>query len=318
MNSVLLSMKDEQVTEALRKYGAFIVLILFTLFNIAFTPNFFTFSNFNNIMGQVAPGVMVAVGMTIVISTKGFDLSVGGVVALVSIIVGLSIPVFGAVLAILIGLLFAAVLGAISGTIIAYLKISPIVVTLALMSVYRGIGQIISNGTFIDISDRQFLFIGQAVVFGLRIQIWIALVVVLIVAFVMKKTTYARFITAIGSQEKAAFLSGIKVERVKMSVYVICAVLAAIAGMTEMGKLAYGDALSFGMNWELDAIAATAIGGTSLMGGRPRIGGTVAGAILVILINATVNMNNIPFDYAQVFKAVVIMLALLFQMEKRV
>lgn len=301
-----------------RKYGALIALVLFSILNAIITPNFLTFSSMNNILSQVSTTVIVALGMTIVAASKGFDLSVGSVVALTGVVVGLCIPVMGVAAGIAAGLLVAAFVGAIAGALVAFLDITPIIVTIALMTLYRGIAQVISNGSVVNIVNKSFYFIGQGTVLGVRFQIILALAVVLFIAFLMQKTTYARKVTAIGSNENAAFLAGIKVQWVKMSVYIICAVLAAIAGVIEASKLECCDPLTFGNGWELDAIAATAIGGTSLTGGKARIAGTVIGAILMVLINVMINMNNIPYAYAQVFKAIIILLSIYLQREKKV
>lgn len=297
-------------------YGALAALVLLLLLNLVFTPNFADFDNFRNILVQVTPTMLVAVGMTFVISTGGIDLSVGSTMAIASAVAAISLD-YGAGIAILLALVVATAIGAFNGALIAGFKIQPIIITLALLIAGRGVAQVISNGgQLIPFSNPGFEYLGQGIIAGVPVQIILLVLVVALAIFVLRSTIFGRYIIAVGGNEEAARLSGVRVNWTKISVYAICGLLAGIAGLIYTARLGAADASKVGDGIELDSIAATVVGGTPLTGGRATIIGTVIGALIMQIITTSFNMNGIKFSYSLVIKAAIILLAVYIQRPK--
>ena len=297
-------------------YGALAALILLLLANVVFTPNFAAVDNFRNILVQVTPTMLVAIGMTFVIATGGIDLSVGSVMAIASAVGAISLD-HGAGAAALFGLAAATAIGVFNGVLIAGFKIQPIIITLALLISGRGIAQVISNGgQLIPFSNSTFEYAGQGVIFGVPVQIVILVAVIAMAIFFLQSTIFGRYVIAVGGNEEAARLSGIKVNRTKVTVYAISGLLAGLAGLIYTARLGASDASKVGDGIELDAIAATVVGGTPLTGGRATVIGTVIGALVMQIITTSFNMNGIKFSYSLVIKAAIILLAVYVQRPK--
>ena len=297
-------------------YGALAALILLLAANIVFTPNFADFDNFRNILVQVAPTMLVAVGMTFVIATGGIDLSVGSIMAIASATAAVSLD-YGAGAAILLALFTAAAIGAFNGFLISNFKIQPIIITLALLIAGRGIAQVISNGgQLIPFSNASFEYLGQGIITGIPFQIILLILVVALAIFVLRATIFGRYIIAVGGNEEAARLSGVRVNRTKILVYAMSGLLAGLAGLIYTARLGASDASKVGDGIELDAIAATVVGGTALTGGRATIIGTVIGALIMQIITTSFNMNGIKFSYALVIKAAIILFVVYLQRPK--
>ena len=297
-------------------YGALAALILLLLINIVLTPNFAAYDNFRNILVQVTPTMLVAIGMTFVIGTGGIDLSVGSVMAIASAVGAVSLG-YGSATAIAIALIVAAAIGAFNGLVIAGFKIQPIIITLALLISGRGIAQVISNGgQVIPFSDPTFEYLGQGLVFGIPVQVILQVLVVTFAVFLLRSTVFGRYVVAVGGNEEAARLSGIRVNRTKITVYALSGFLAGLAGLIYTARLGASDASKVGDGIELDAIAATVVGGTALTGGRATIIGTVIGALIMVVITTSFNMNNLKFPYSLVIKAAIILFAVYIQRPK--
>lgn len=302
-----------------RKYSAAILLAVFLVLNAVITPNFFSAGTFRNIITQSCTIILTGVGMTMVISTGGIDLSVGAVMALAGITSAhfLSLGVFPAIL---LAVFFSAVSGGIAGFFVGKLKVQAMVVTLALMIGVRGVAQVISDAKIIRVQGENadaFTTLGSLKLFGfIPIQIVPIILAIAIVWFILEKTILGRYIQAVGDNAESAKYAGINSARTLIFVYIFCAILAGVAGIFATAKNAAADGNTLGLLSELDAIAAVAIGGTSMAGGRARIFGTVIGALIMQLITVTVNMNNIPYEYAQVLKAIIIIVAVYIQRDK--
>ena len=297
-------------------YGALAALVLLLLINIILTPNFADFDNFRNILVQVTPTLLVSIGMTFVIATGGIDLSVGSLMAIASAVTAISLD-YGAGTAIFLGLLAGTFFGAINGVLIAGFKIQPIIITLGLLIAGRGIAQVISNGgQLIPFSNENFEYLGKGEIFGIPVQIILLFFVIALTVFLLRKTIFGRYIIAVGGNEEAARLSGVKVNWTKISVYAVSGLLAAIAGLIYTARLGASDASKVGQTIELDAIAATVVGGTPLIGGRATIIGTVIGALIMQIITTSFNMNGIQFSYSLVIKAAIIIFAVYIQRPK--
>jgi ribose/xylose/arabinose/galactoside ABC-type transport system permease subunit len=297
-------------------YGALFALILLVLINVIFTRNFASANNFWNILLQVAPTMLVAVGMTLVIATRGIDLSVGSVMAIASALAATSLD-RGVGVAVLLALAVALAVGSINGALVSGFRIQPIIVTLAVLITGRGVAQVMSEGgQLIPFSNPTFEYLGKGYIGPVPVQVLIMLLVVAAGIFLMRATSFGRYVVAVGGNEAAARLAGIKVHRTKIMVYAISGLLAGIAGLIETARLGASDAAKVGLNIELDAIAAVVVGGTPLTGGRATIVGTLIGALIMQVITTSFNMLLIPFSWSLVLKAAIILIAVYIQRPK--
>ncbi len=297
-------------------YGALAALVVLLLVNAFLTPNFFDSNNFRNILLQVSPTVLVAVGMTFVIATGGIDLSVGSMMAIASATAAVLLNQ-GVLVAIAAGLVVAVSVGALNGALISTFRIQPIIVTLALLITGRGVAQVISNGgQLIPFTNPQFEYLGKGYMGPAPVQVVVMVLVVVAGIFVLRMTSFGRYVMAIGGNEAASRLAGIRVRRTKIAVYALSGLLAGIAGLIETARLGASDAQKVGLNIELDAIAAVVVGGTPLTGGRATVVGTLIGALIMQVITTSFNMNGISFSWALVIKAAIIIVAVYIQRPK--
>jgi ribose/xylose/arabinose/galactoside ABC-type transport system permease subunit len=297
-------------------YGALAALLLLLIINSVFTPNFFDFNNFRNILLQVSPTVLVAVGMTLVIATGGIDLSVGSVMAIASAVAATSLD-YGAGAAVILALAAAALAGVFNGALITGFRIQPIIVTLALLISGRGVAQVLSNGgQLIPFSNPSFEYLGGGKVAGVPVQVLVMALVVGSAVFAMRATPFGRYVAAVGGNEAASRLAGVRVHRTKVIVYTLSGLLAGLAGLIETARLGASDAQRVGLNIELDAIAATVVGGTPLTGGRATVLGTLVGALIMQVITTGFVMNGISYAWSLVIKAAIIVVAVYIQRPK--
>lgn len=307
------------VRDAVVRYSAFALLVVMLLLNIILTKNFFSIGTFWNIVTQSCTIILTGMGMTMVISTGGIDISVGAVMALSGMVAALLLP-HGLLPAVLAALVLSACSGAIAGFFVGKLKVQPMVVTLALMIGVRGVAQVVNDAKIYSIIGKNsdiFKSLGSAKLGGLiPVQIIPILAVIVLVYFIMNMTVLGTRIQAVGDNASSARLAGISSTKTLMFVYITSAVLAGVAGIFATAKIGAADANSLGNLAELDAIAAVAVGGTSMAGGRAKIYGTLVGALIMQLINITVNMNNITYEYASILKAIIIVIAVYIQTEK--
>ncbi|GAA4250800.1 ABC transporter permease [Dactylosporangium darangshiense] len=297
-------------------YGVYVALLVLVLFNIGYTDNFLEWSNLRIQLVQVTPVVIVALGMALVIGTEGIDLSVGSVMALGAAIIPLYLG-YGAVAAIILALVGGLVIGLVNGGLVAYVGLQPIVATLAMLVAGRGIALVLSSGRYKDIRDKDFLAIGTDSLFGVPYTVWIAAVLAVVVGFLVRRTVFGRRLLAIGDNRPAAVLAGVPVRRVLISVYIISGMLAAVAGIIQVSRIGSADASRIGLLIELSAITAVVVGGTPLTGGKVRVLGTVAGALLMQLLTATMIANNLRDSTAQMVQAVIILVAVYAARERR-
>ncbi|EKF9279760.1 ribose ABC transporter permease [Vibrio cholerae] len=293
-----------------------LIALLFLVVVVSFlNPNFFTVDNLLNILRQTSVNAIIAVGMTLVILTAGIDLSVGSVLALcgafAATLVAMEVPVLVAVPT---ALLAGAALGAISGIIIAKGKVQAFIATLVTMTLLRGVTMVYTDGRpistgFTDTADT-FAWFGTGYALGIPVPVWLMVVVFVGAWYLLNHTRFGRYVYAVGGNESATRLSGINVDRVKIGVYAICGLLAALAGIIVTSRLSSAQPTA-GMGYELDAIAAVVLGGTSLMGGKGRIMGTLIGALIIGFLNNALNLLDVSSYYQMIAKAVVILLAVL-------
>jgi galactofuranose transport system permease protein len=291
----------------MQDYGVYVALAVILLVNLLITEHFVTVSNLRTQLVQVVPVLIIGLGMSLVIGTEGIDLSVGSVMALATALLPLYLG-YGAVLGVGTALLAGLVVGALNGWLVAYVGVQPIVATLALLVGGRGLATVI-GGAQKDIHNQTLLDIGANEVGGVPIIVGIAAVLTVVVAFVVRKTTFGRQLVAVGGNRIASELGGLPVKRILITVYVLSGVLAAVAGVIATARLTASTPNTLGLNLELSAITAVVVGGTPLTGGRVRILGTVAGAILMQLIRSTLIAHNLHDSVAQMTQAAIILIA---------
>lgn len=286
--------------------GFVVIFVVMALVN----DNFLTANNLSNVARQVSIIAIIAVGMTCAILTGGIDLSVGPVMALSgTLTAGLMIAGFPAELAILAGLLVGALFGAGNGLFVAYAKMPPIIVTLATMGIARGLALIYTGGYPISGLPEGFAFLGRGELFGLQLPILVMLVVYILAYILLNKTPIGRYIYAIGGNEEAARLSGVRVSRYKLLVYTLSGLTAALAGIVLTSRLMSGQP-NAGVGFELDAIAAVVLGGTAIAGGRGAIIGTLIGAMMLGVLNNGLNLMGVLPYVQNVIKGGIILLAI--------
>lgn len=308
--------------ELLKKSQSLIALFLLCLVISVLSDKFLTTNNLWNVLRQISVNVCISVGMTLIVLMAGIDLSVGSVLAFTSAVCagllknGIAIQsldlfigftVLGSVLsALIIGLM----MGIFNGWVITKFSLPPFVATLAMLTIARGATMLYTEGIPISNLGSSFEFIGSGWLLGIPVPVWISTIMVLIVVFITKKTAFGRYIYAIGGNEKAAFLSGININNIKLAVYGIAGMMAAIGGVLVTSRLNSAQP-NAGTSYELDSIAAVVIGGTSLSGGVGTVTGTVIGAVIIgVLNNGLVLLNVSPF-WQQVVKGLVILLAVI-------
>jgi galactofuranose transport system permease protein len=221
------------------------------------------------------------------------------------------------VAAIVVSLLAGAAVGLVNGILVAKVGLQPIVATLALFVGGRGLALVISGGQLKDIENADLLSLGSGDLLGLPILIWVAAALVVIVALVVRRTVFGRRLLAIGGNRASSELAGLPVKRVLITVYIACAVLASIAGLLAVARIQSSDASAVGLLIELSAITAVVVGGTPLTGGKVRVLGTVAGALLMQLVVATMIKHNLPPSTTQMVQAVIILIAVYVARERK-
>lgn len=294
----------DRLLRLLQEYGVYGGVAALLLFNFAFTDHFVSAENFRTQAVQVAPVLIVALGMALAIGTEGVDLSVGSVMALSTSLLSLYLG-YGPWAAVLVAVAGGILIGLANGTLVAHLGVQPIVATLALMVAARGLALVLLP-QLKDVRDPDMTALGSGDVLGVPYLVLIAVALALLVAFVVRRTTFGRQLLAIGDSRPAARLAGLPVRRVLIVVYACSGALAAVAGILATARLTASDPTSLGTLMELSAITAVVVGGTPLSGGRVRIGGTVAGAVLIQLLTTTLVKHDLPPSWTQMAQAVVI------------
>lgn len=301
-------MKNKKISfQGMGLWIAFAVLCIVLSISNKF---FLTWDNLMTVLRQAAYVAVVACGMTFVISMGGIDLSVGAVMAIAGVIAGtLMAGGTNIYLAIVIAMIAGAVIGACSGVCVAQLGIPDFIVTMAMMSIIRGAVQVITKGIPIyGLVYPEFSFIAQGSVLGIPFPIILTIIVFAVFYYVMYHTRFGRYVISIGSNMESARLVGIPIKRIKISVYALCGFLAAFAGVIMTSRLtaAMPDA---GQNYEMDAIAATVIGGTSMSGGKAKLFGTVLGAVMMAVVRNGLNLLAVNTYWHQVVIGAIVLLA---------
>ena len=299
-------------TSWVRGRGVYVAFVVLVIFNLVVTPNFASVVTVSTLLITVSPIILVSLGVALAIGTEGIDLSVGSVMALASAFLPLYLG-YGWPVAVLVVLFVGALAGLINGGLVAFVGVQPIIATLAMLVGGRGLAQIFAGGQSLPITDPVILWLGQGRLFGIPAPVIVAVLAVLVMGFLVKRTTFGRYVVAVGGNRSASFLSGHPVRRTLLAVYVISALLAALAGIVATARLGASDPSNIGLLIELSAITAVVVGGTPLSGGKVKIMGTVMGVLLIQLITNTFIANDLPFTWAQVLTAAIILVAVYVQ-----
>lgn len=289
--------------------GILPILVIIGILFALITPNFLTPGNLVNIIRQASINIVLATGMTFVILTGGIDLSVGsmlGVAAVVAVLTSL-IPGLGW-LAVPAALVAGLLMGLINGALIAYLDLPPFIVTLGGLTAWRGVAYLVANGTTVLNRNLNFAWIGNTYLGPLPWLVILALLTIAVSWFVLRRTVLGVQIYAVGGNQRAARLTGIKVDRVLLFVYGISGLLAGLAGVMSASRL-YSATGMLGTGYELDAIAAVILGGTSFTGGIGTIFGTLVGALIIAVLNNGLTLLNMSYFWQLVVKGLVIIIA---------
>lgn len=301
---------------ALQKHSAAVAVVLIILINIFVTPSFVSTTTLWNVIIQSCSVLLVSLGITLTIATGGIDLTVGPMMALTASITAVLTPV-SPVLAIGIALIAALVLGALNGVLISELRIQALILTLAGMLMIRGIAQVVTNGRVTPIGGFLADLTSWRLPGGIPSQLLVSVVACAVVFFLVRRTAFGTYVEAIGESPRSARMAGLPTRRILPVVYMASAFFAGVAGLMQAGRLAAADPTNIGDAIHLDAIAAVAIGGANLLGGRPNVGGTILGVILLQLIDTMLNMNNIDYAFSLILKMIIIAAAVYLQLVRR-
>ncbi|MHC5613627.1 MAG: ABC transporter permease subunit [Nostoc sp.] len=299
----------KSISALLEVAGILPILIIICILFTFLSPNFLTVGNIVNILRQSSINIVLATGMTFVILTGGIDLSVGSILA-VSAVVALLVSLLPALswAAVPAALLAGLLLGLVNGALITFLDVPPFIVTLGSLTALRGVAFLVAKGTTLINPDINFAWVGNNYVGPLPWLVIIALLAIIASWFVLRQTVLGVQIYAVGGNERAARLTGIKVNRVLLFVYGISGLLAGLAGIMSASRL-YSASGVLGQGYELDAIAAVILGGTSFTGGIGTIGGTLLGALIIAVLNNGLTLLNLSYFWQLVVKGLVIILA---------
>ncbi len=304
-------LQKQQAT--LQKLGPFIALVVVCVALAAVNRDFSTVANLMNVLRQVSTNALIAFGMTLVILLGGIDLSVGSILAVSSVLTALLLRSgSNALLATSLGVASGIVMGWLNGVVIAKGKVAPFIATLGSMTVLRGVSLVLSKGSPVTgFSSDFYALLGNGYVLR-RVPLPVVWMLAMfgVFWFVLKKTVFGRHVYATGGNAEASKLSGVAVDRVQIGVYTISGAMAAMAGVILSSRLNSAQPTA-GAGYELDAVAAVVLGGTSLAGGRGWIFGTLVGALLIGVLNNGLNLLSVSSFYQQVIKGAVILLAVL-------
>ncbi len=312
-------MSKKSDVNILQMYGAPLALTVLIAINCFTTPNFVSWATFRNLVTQSTTVMILGLGMTLVIATGGINISVGSVMAVSSMVLAKLVFRDHIMAGIICCMVVAALTGMLTGVVITKFHVQPMITTLAMMYVLRGIAKLLNGGTILNyknpaFSDFAYIKLGG----GIPVQLVIVLFLAVLMLILLKKTRFGTYVEAYGDNPLATKMSGVNVVLIVTLCYILCNVLAGISGILEAAVTTCSDPVNMGLNKETDAIAATVVGGTPMAGGKPNILGTVCGVLILQLITIMINMNNVPYSYSLVLKAIIIVVSIYIQnMKKR-
>ena len=301
-------------TSLLSGHGSLIALLLLMLAASVIYPEFCTVRNLSNVLRQMSMVGLSAIGMTFVIISSGIDLSIGAVIGLTGVIAA-QLSGTSVFLAVLLPVLTGLVIGFVNAFVVTRLKIVPFIATLAVQMAVRGVAYVITDMRSVSVTDESgvFTFIGRDYLLGIPFPVVLFAVAALAASLVLGRTTYGRSVYAIGGNESAAQMMGVRVERSQFISYIMTGGLSALAGVVLCSRLGAGQPVS-GQGWEMDAIAAVAIGGTLLSGGVGGVGKTVCGVLIIGFIRYIINLQgNINSYWQSIIMGAIILLVIIVQ-----
>lgn len=294
-----------------RQFGTFAVFVVLCVVISCLTPHFFTVSNLLNVAQQTVINAIIAVGLTFVIISGGIDLSVGSILAFAGVVMAHTLRLgWPLPLAMTAGVAVGAACGLVNGVLISYGRLPPFIATLGMMSVARGGALLATDGRPVSGFDESFRWLATGQVAGVPVPVIVMVLVYAAAHFVLQRTKFGRYTYAIGGNEEASLLSGVPVRLYKIGIYVLGGALAALSSVLLTARLNSAQPIA-GLSYELDAIAATVIGGTSLMGGQGSVVGTLIGALIMGVLRNGLNLLGVSSFIQQVVIGVVIIAAVL-------
>jgi ribose transport system permease protein len=302
------SANARRLWQRLNPYSAWIVLLVLVAYGAFGVRNFLSQMNLSAILYQYSIIGLLALGQFLVILTAGIDLSQGSVLALTSITTALVMARYNVWLGVACGLALATSMGAISGLLVSRTSMPPFLVTLGMMGVARGTAMQIANARPVPVYSDSFIAFGSSSLLGIPVSTFIWVGIALLTLFFLNRRPLGRYVYAVGSSEENCRLSGIKVPSVKLTVYVLSALLTAVGGIIWTSRLGSGSPVG-GVNYELESIAAVVVGGGSLFGGKGRVDGVVAGVLIFGLINSILNLSGISPFWQGMIKGLIVLLA---------
>lgn len=286
-----------------------IYVILFIMLSI-FVPFFFTWRNMIGLGLSITTIGMIACTMMYALAAGDLDLSVGSLVAFTGVLTAVSINITGSVvLGIIAGLLGGAFLGFIDGFVIAKLNLNPLIVTLAMMQIARGLAFIISGGEAVGITDDSFFFLGDSLL-GIPIALWITIICFIVFGILLNNTPYGKNTLAIGGNKEAARLAGINVTKIKIAIFTLVGFISGLAGVVLASRMTSGQP-NASQGLELDVISACVLGGVSLSGGVATISGVIVGVLIMGTVQNAMNLLNVPVFYQYVVRGTILLIAIL-------
>lgn len=302
----------QRVGVYVRKYGAVAALILLLVFASLASDRFLQFQNILNVLRQISIVGVLALGMTFVIITAGIDLSVGSMLTVVVVYTADTVQTMGIVPAVIVALSMGSFLGLMNGLGVTVGRVQPFIMTLGMLAFAKGLALLYTQGQPIPITNERFLELGNGRTLGIPNPALVFLALLILAWIILRHSVFGRSVYAVGANEEAARLSGIPVMRVKCAVYVISGLMAGVAGLLYASQLGVGSPVA-GDGYELDAIAATVVGGASLFGGLGTVGGTFVGAALLGVLSNFLNLAGVS-PYAQnLFRGALIVAAVMLQ-----
>lgn len=279
---------------------------------IVVQPAFIGTGNLRNVLVVASILVVPGAGMTLLIASGAFDLSIGAVVALSGVVIITALPIGGVAGALAAAIAVAALIGLFNGLAVTKLRISPLIATLATLTIVRGLTLVVTDGHDQITSDRSLKVLSGGTIAGIPMPVITAAVVLAVSAYLLYQTPFGRHVLAVGSNAESARLAGLPVDRIRIALFVIVAITGALWGATISSQLLKGSG-TLGTGFELDAIAIVVIGGTPLSGGKASLGGTVLGALLITILRNGLNLLNVSAFYQQISVGVLLILALALQ-----
>nr|WP_225819850.1 ABC transporter permease [Providencia vermicola] len=301
-----------KIAKLIGENSTLLVFIIMLVVAGFLSDRFYSADNITNVLRQSVPLGLATLGMLFVILTGGIDLSVGAIMALVSVVVALMIPDIGLWPALAVGIIMATIIGAFAGILVTWFNIAPFIATLAMMTIARGLGLIISKGQPVFIDDPALIEFGTGYLFGIPLPVYVFGIFILLAQFLYKHTVFGRLVVSIGSNETATRFAGIRVNYYKLAVYALSGLACGVAGILATTRTGVGSPV-LAVGFELDVIAAVVVGGASLAGGRGTVINTIIGVLILSIISNLMNLMNISGYNQQVVKGIIIIIAVMLE-----